>query len=81
MDEKDYLNLDFRAMPRIPSKAIWIAGMMIGLRVLWWIVPLQVLFWLLLPLTALLAWMASFGWRFALREFRVWLDQILGEEW
>ena len=80
MDKKEFLDLDFKAMPRVPIKAIWIAGMMIGLRLLWAIVPTQMLFWLLMPFISLLAWSASFGWRFALRNFRVWLDQILGEE-
>jgi len=30
MDKKEFLDLDFKAMPRIPIKAIWIAGMMIN---------------------------------------------------
>jgi hypothetical protein len=81
MDKKEFLELDFKAMPRIPIKAIWIGGLMIGLRVLWAIIPSQTLIWLLLPCIALLAWAASFGWRFALKEFRAWLDRILGEEW
>jgi hypothetical protein len=33
---------------------------------LWWLVPHHALYWLLLPLWALLVWLASYSWRHVL---------------
>ena len=81
MDRQEYHDLQISPLPRtrIPLRALWVVGFLVGLRLLWVIAPSQVLFWLLLPVLALITWAASFGWRSALRALRIWLDRVAGE--
>ena len=79
MKSNDYENIKFERMPRVPRRIFWQAGLMIGLRLLWGIVPQAGLFWMMLIIVNLLGWMASYGWRSALLNFRFWLDQITSE--
>ena len=79
MDKNEYLNLDFNQKSRIPMRIIWMVVLMTGQWLLWQIVPIQLLRWLLIPFIGVLGWMASFGLRQALRAFRFWLDQVIGE--
>ena len=80
MDNKEYINLDFRPIRRIPHRIIWIVGLVIVQVVLWQFIPSLILRWLLIPVIGILGWAASFGWREALRALRFWLDQVIGDE-
>ena len=79
MDKDEYFTLDFSKKPRIALRALWLAGLIVGQLLLWLIVPRQILAWLMIPLIVFLGWLASYGWRPALRSFRFWLDLIIGE--
>ena len=81
MDKQDYHDLQIGPLPRtrIPLRALFVVGFLVGLRLLWGIAPSQMLYWLLLPILAPIAWAASFGWRSALRALRIWLDRVSGE--
>ncbi len=81
MDKSGFDQLFFERKPRIPKRTIFLAVLQIGFAVIWRLLPIQVLFWVLLPVICILGWAASFGWRTALREFRFWLDQITREEY
>lgn len=79
MDNYNYEKLDFNRLPRVPRRVIWQAGLMIGLRLLWGIIPPNNHFWMVLIIVNLLGWMASYGWRMALLDFRTWLDHMTKE--
>jgi hypothetical protein len=79
MTNRNYSNLELRGVRTIPIRLVLHVGVLIGLRVLWGILPPVGFFWAMLLLVSGLFWMATYGWRFALREFRFWLDEIVGE--
>ena len=79
MDKKDFIELDFSQRPRIPQRVFWVVGAMIAHWLLWQIIPSILFIWVLIPIVGFLAWMASFGWKEALRTLRFWLDQVIGE--
>lgn len=79
MDDKTkmYQGLRFEQAARaVPRRLVLTGGVLIGFTLLWWIIPSSVLYWLLVPLIGLLAWMASYGWRQALAVLRDLLDRI-----
>ena len=51
---------------RISPRMITIATTLVIFTLLWWLIPHNALFWLLLPLLAGFSWMASYGWHQAL---------------
>ena len=60
-------NLRFERRPRpLPHRAIAIGVGLVVFTLLWTLVPHSALYWLLLPLLAVLLWAASYGWRQAL---------------
>lgn len=80
MDKQEYLDLDFSKAPRIPHRLIWILGPVFLQVLLWQFLPGQIVRWLLFPLVIILGWVASFGWKEALRALRFWLDQVIGDK-
>lgn len=79
MQQNDFRSLDFSQRPRIPQRLIWIVAAVAGHWLLWKIIPTILLIWIFSPMVAALGWMASYGWKEALRAFRFWLDQVIGE--
>lgn len=73
----DYHGLRFeqRARP-LPRRLITVAVVVSTFSLLWWTVPPNTLFWLLLPIVALLAWMASYGWRQAIAALHAILHRL-----
>ena len=80
MNKNGFEQLNFGSKFRISQRTIFLALLQIGFAILWRTTPVQVLFWLLMLLICILGWMASYGWRIALREFRFWLEQITRED-
>jgi len=80
MDKNGFEQLNFGSKFRISRRTIFLALLQIGFAILWRTAPAQVLFWILMLVICILGWMASFGWKTALREFRFWLEQITREE-
>jgi hypothetical protein len=68
MDRPDpYHNLRFERQERLSGhRGYVILGCLALFTLLWLAVPHRVLYWLLLPVLALLLWIASYGWRRAL---------------
>jgi len=61
------INLDFNGRSQAPRSGIIPVGIaLILFHLLWRLVPNTTMYWLLLPLLAMLVWVASFGWRQAL---------------
>ena len=59
------LRFEHRSRP-LARRPIAIAAIVATFALLWLIVPVSILFWLMLLLVALLAWLATYGWRKAL---------------
>ncbi len=58
------------------SKRIVIGGGLLVFTVLWWLVPHDALYWLLLAMFGILLWVASFGWRQALAALHDLLHRL-----
>lgn len=65
----EFTNLKFERRPiqRFFTRTTWVIGLVLGLILAWNIVPHSTLIWLLLPMIAALGWVASFGWRSAIK--------------
>ena len=62
-----YKNLRFETRSRPAPRHLIAVGSAIGVFILlWFTIPQNALFWVLLPLVGLLVWVASYGWRRAL---------------
>jgi hypothetical protein len=81
MEKPDFDQLNFGSKFRISQRTIFMALLQIGFAIIWRTAPIQIMFWILMPLICILGWMASFGWKIALREFRFWLEQLTREEY
>lgn len=80
MEKHNFDQLSFDNKFRISQRTIFLALLQIGFAILWRLASIQIMFWILMPIICILGWMASYGWRIALREFRFWLEQITREE-
>jgi hypothetical protein len=80
MNKNGFDQLDFGSKFRLSRRTIFIALLQIGFVILWRTASAQLLFWILMLIICILGWMASYGWRIALREFRFWLEQITRED-
>ncbi len=79
MDRTDaYSNLRFEQPPRtlLRSRIVPIGVVLTVFTVLWFLIPPNTLYWLLLALLAVLVWIASYGWRQALAVFIVLLHRL-----
>lgn len=79
MDNHRYESFEFKRLPRIPRRFLWQAGWMIGVRLLWGIIPPDNRFWMVLIVVNILAWMASYGRRTAMSDLRALIDRISQE--
>ena len=59
------LRFDRRSLA-IPRRLVPVGVVLAGFTFLWLLIPGSALYWLLLPLVGLLAWVGSYGWRQAL---------------
>ncbi len=73
-----YVNLRFAQRPRplLRSRLIPVAVVLTVFSVLWFLVPPSVLYWLLLLLLGVSVWIASYGWRQALRALIALLRRL-----
>jgi hypothetical protein len=63
----DYSNLRFEQQRRfVPGKVFLVGTILAAFNLLWWFVPQNTLYWVLLITLAILSWLASYGWRNAL---------------
>lgn len=71
MTSQQYTHLDFdqKRRQRIPFRAFSVGLMITAYTLLWRFVPPQNIYWILLVLFGLMAWLASYGWRLALFAF------------
>ena len=74
-NELEKLELN-RPLISIPARVLWIGGILAGFSLAWWLIPHGALFWLSLPVLALISWLASFGWRHALRALLNTIRQL-----
>jgi|ADurb_Gel_01_Slu_FD_contig_21_517115_length_416_multi_2_in_0_out_0_2 hypothetical protein len=80
MNKNSFDQLNFDKKFRLSRRTIFLVALQLGFAFLWRTAPVQVLFWILMIVICVLGWMASYGWRIALRDFRFWLEQITREE-
>jgi hypothetical protein len=66
---------------RVPARLVAVVIGLAVFTVLWRLVPVNALFWVLLPVVGVLVWMASYAWRRALQAVRALVDWLerLGE--
>jgi hypothetical protein len=77
MNPSDFSNIRFNRQRRtISGKAIWMAGLLVGVGLAWIALSPGAFFWLALLLIAVLGWTASYGWRQSLRDLVDFLDHI-----
>ena len=70
-------NLRFERRPHLLPYRVIATGAGIGLfTLLWVLIPPAALYWLVLPLLAVLVWMASYGWRQALAALIALLNKL-----
>lgn len=87
MDRTQYSQMPFGrrsshlrlARIHIPARPAAIVIGLIVFAALWWLVPANVLFWVLLPVVGVLLWMATYSWRRTLQVIRAlvdWLERL-----
>ena len=75
--DRDYRGLRFDRRPQtVPRRLIPIGAALAVFTLLWVSVPHDGLYWLLLTLVALLAWVGSYGWRQALTALHDLLHRL-----
>lgn len=79
MDNQKYESFEFKRNPRISRRFLWQAGWMLGVRLLWGIIPQSGHFWLVLVVVNILAWMASYGRRMAMLDLHKLVERISQE--
>lgn len=73
----DFSNLRFNRSHRtIPSRVIWMVGLVALTGLAWAFLPPDAFFWLALLLVVTLGWAASYGWRQSIRVLATFLDYI-----
>ena len=80
MNQNESFPLNFDPRRQLPWRAIFMAGILIGFRVIWLITPFQIMFWILIPFVGILGWLATYGWRAALRAVWFTISNILLED-
>ena len=60
----------------LPTRLIAVAVGVGVFTALWFLVSQDTLFWLLLPAVAVLAWVATYGWRWAVAALHVQLHRL-----
>ena len=77
MNETPFRNLHFASRASaMPRRLLHVGIALAVFTILWLLVPSSALYWLLLPLVAVVVWVASYGWRKALSVFHDLLHQI-----
>ena len=70
-------NLRFERQPHpLPHRAIAIGSVLSIFTLMWILIPPGALYWLLLPLLAVLVWAASYGWRQSLAALIALLHRL-----
>ena len=70
------VRFDRRLQRQIPFR--WIAIALIGATFggVWWYLPPTTAFWVLLPVTLVLAWLATYGWKTGLHAIHALVDKL-----
>lgn len=77
MNDTPFRNLHFDSRASAWPRRLIPVGIALALfTILWVLVPASALYWLLLPLVAVVVWAASYGWRKALSVLHDLLHQI-----
>ena len=70
MTKSDFSNLRFEQPRRtIPRRLLFLGATLALFNLLWFRVPRNTQYWILMPCLILLVWLASYGWRLALFAF------------
>ena len=72
----NHLNFDQQRRRRFPGRSFIIGVAITSFTLLWRFVPPQNLYWILIILFGLLAWLASYGWRLALFAFHDFIHRL-----
>lgn len=77
MNKSIFSNLNFEP-PRniIPLRIVWVGALIIGASIVRVIFPPNAYFWLSLLVIIPVGWVASYGWREAVRVLSVFLNRI-----
>lgn len=77
----EYAGLKFDQTPRqrFLTRTTWVVGLVIGLVIAWNTIPHTTLIWLLIPVIAGLGWVASHGWRVAIKIIGRYINRV--EQW
>jgi len=65
-----------RVRSRVPGRLIAVGVGIAVYTALWFLVPQDTLFWLLLPAVAVLTWVGTYGWRWALAALHAQLHRL-----
>lgn len=78
MTDNPFSDLNFNPPPRLrlSPRSLWMLAIAIGYWLLRWMLPTGGFSWLLFFLLVILAWVASFGWRSAIREIAAWIHML-----
>ncbi len=78
MTSPQYTNLNFdqQRRRRLPGRSFSIGLTITAFTLLWRFVPQRNLYWILLVLFGLMAWLASYGWRLALFAFHDFIHRL-----
>lgn len=71
-----FQNLRFARPRPLPTRVIFVAATLLTFAGLWWLLPPSALFWFLLIAIAVLAWVASYGWRGAVHILRTLFQRL-----
>jgi len=72
-----YQNLRFDKQPRrLPHRLIAVCLIMFFFTIFWRYVPHNALYWILLPILAILGWLATYSWRQALSSLILFLHRL-----
>lgn len=70
------LNFEKTTRQRFLTRSTWVVGLVIALVIGWNVIPHTTLIWLLIPVIAGLGWVASYGWRTAIKIIGRLIQQI-----
>ena len=77
MNHNEFRNLRFdRQRNPLQRRLLVVLGLLGGTTLLWFLLPRNLFFWLLIPVLGILGWSASFGWRQALVTLRNLIQRL-----
>jgi len=77
MTSTNFSNLRFDRQTRpIPRRLLLVVIMFGAFNLLWWLLPQNALYWVLLLTIIILVWVASHGWRQAMESLHTLIHEL-----